>query len=701
MAAITSVALVPANLAQADISSTTITVNGSAVGPEFYGVGAISGGGGNSVYLKDYPEPQRTDILNYLFSPDYGADLQMLKVEIGGDTNSTDGSEPSIEHSAGAVDCDSGYEWWLMEQARDRDPNIAFYGLQWAAPSWVGGNPLGTTSKSTKSESESARKQTSRKSLWTQADIGYVMDWMHCASSHHLKISYLGGWNESGWNAAWYEDLRAALNSAGYAKTQLVAADSFPHPTSTPAGQASSWNVARSLHTDRAFNAAVGVLGNHDVCGYPTTGYTCVSTSTARSLGKPLWASELGHMDGNTGASDMIRSIINGYDQAGLTGFLTWPLVSAMPQILPKSNYGLINADQPWNGGYAVDEMAWVIAQVTQFTAPGWHYVGGADSDLTAAGSYNTLESPNHDNWSLIAQTSTATEAQNIIVNVSGGLPSKQVNVWATNLNGTSGQAMVHKAVILASKPTFTYTLQPGYVYTFSTVAAPHNVRKGTAADRAQGSMKLPYSDPLTLPSTNALPIGEMPAGFAPQDGAFQYEPCVDQIDSYCLQQTAQGDPVGWPGAYDLGSPYALFGSTGTRWQNYKVSADVLFPQPGTARLLARVEYRSLRDPARFAGYEFTVSDSGAWSVLRNDAAGPAKTLASGVLATAPGLNAETPISLETSDKTITATVDGKPVWTGTDDKYTNGLSGIGTGTGSGVSGFYPVQFTDFSVAAA
>ena len=66
----------------------------------FDGIGAISGGGGNSRLLTDYPAAQQQQILDYLFKPGYGADLQILKVEIGGDTNSTDGSESSIEHAS-------------------------------------------------------------------------------------------------------------------------------------------------------------------------------------------------------------------------------------------------------------------------------------------------------------------------------------------------------------------------------------------------------------------------------------------------------------------------------------------------------------------------------------------------------------------------------------------------------------------------
>src|SRR5215471_4706187 len=91
----------------------TITIDGRQGGRSFDGVGAISGGGGNSRLLVDYPEPQRSQVLDYLFKPGYGAALQILKVEIGGDTNSTDGAEPSVEHTRGTVNCTAGYEFWL------------------------------------------------------------------------------------------------------------------------------------------------------------------------------------------------------------------------------------------------------------------------------------------------------------------------------------------------------------------------------------------------------------------------------------------------------------------------------------------------------------------------------------------------------------------------------------------------------------
>src|SRR5689334_5149264 len=214
-------------------AATGITINGASGGRVFDGVGAISGGGGNSRLLIDYPEPQRGQILDYLFKPGYGAAMQIMKVEIGGDTNSTSGAEPSHEHTRGSVNCNRGYEWWLMEQAKARNPNITLVGLSWGAPGWIGNG-----------------------NFWSSDAIDYLIAWLGCATSHGLTIDYLGGWNERGRDLTWYKNLRSALNSRGYPNVKIVASDEF------------GWGMADDAQRDPAFAAAVSVFGSHYVCGY-------------------------------------------------------------------------------------------------------------------------------------------------------------------------------------------------------------------------------------------------------------------------------------------------------------------------------------------------------------------------------------------------------------------------------------------------
>jgi O-glycosyl hydrolase len=123
---------------QSAAPSQPIAIDAASPGRIFDGVGAISGGGGNARLLIDYPEPQRSQVLDYLFKPNYGASIQIFKVEIGADMDSTDGAESSHSHTASDQNYNRGYEWWLMEQAHARNPNIKFVALPWGAPAWVG-----------------------------------------------------------------------------------------------------------------------------------------------------------------------------------------------------------------------------------------------------------------------------------------------------------------------------------------------------------------------------------------------------------------------------------------------------------------------------------------------------------------------------------------------------------------------------------
>jgi O-glycosyl hydrolase len=375
-----------------------ISLNGAGTGRTFDGIGAISGGGGNSRLLIDYPEPYRSQILDDLFKPGYGASLQILKVEIGGDTNSTDGAESSHEHAAGDLDCDRGYEWWLMGQAKARNPDIKLYGLAWGAPGFLG-------------------------RFFSAATVKYLMDWMNCAAGHGLAIDYLGGWNERGYDKTFYENLHAALRSHGYS-TLVVGADS-------------DWRVADAMASDPKFAAAIDVIGAHYPCGYESAMTSCSSTANALAARKPLWASENGSEDENSGAAPLARAINRGYLDAKMTSYINWPLIAASYPNLPYATTGLMVANEPWAANFDVGAQLWATAHTTQVTKPGWTYIdqssGYFDGDR-GNGSYVTYQSPDHSAYSVAAETLDATRARSVTFTVTGGLPSTApVRVWASN----------------------------------------------------------------------------------------------------------------------------------------------------------------------------------------------------------------------------------------------------------------------------
>ena len=98
-----------------------IVIDSTQVGPEFDGHGGLSAGG-TSRLLIEYPEKEQSEILDYLFLPNFGASLAVLKLEIGGDTQSTDGTETSHMHFRGDLGCKRGYEGWLAKEAKAVSP---------------------------------------------------------------------------------------------------------------------------------------------------------------------------------------------------------------------------------------------------------------------------------------------------------------------------------------------------------------------------------------------------------------------------------------------------------------------------------------------------------------------------------------------------------------------------------------------------
>ncbi|MGH3158092.1 MAG: ricin-type beta-trefoil lectin domain protein [Streptosporangiaceae bacterium] len=638
-----------AHAAATSATTTPISVNGTSAGLTFGGVGAISGGGGNSRLLTDYPAAQQQQILDYLFKPDYGADLQILKVEIGGDTNSTDGSESSIEHTAGSINCNAGYEWWLMEQAKALNPNIKLYGLAWGAPGWISGG------------------------FWSTDTINYLVSWLNCATSHGLTINYLGGWNERGYDISWYEQLRSTLNSDGYSGVQIVGADS-------------DWSIATDIADNPTFASAVSIIGVHYPCegGDGGSANTCPANATAESTGKPLWASENGSQDLNSGAPALIRSITRGYVDADLTAYINWPVVAAIYPNLPYNTDGLILANQPWSGAYSVGESLWATAQVTQFTAPGWQflnsgsgYLGGAESN----GSYVSLKSTNNSDYSTIIETTTASAAQSVDVNVSGGLSDAAVHVWATDVDSPGTADFVQQASITPVNGSYSLTVQPGYIYTLTTTTGQG---KGTAASPAQSTLALPYSDTFSSDT-----VGQQPPYLSQMQGAFEVEPCAGGRSGNCLQQQAAVEPIEWD---NNASPYTIGGNLS--WSDYTVSADALMEQAGAVQLLGRAGTQEGFSPANINDYYLQLSNTGAWSIVRNSTSGTLTTLASGTV-TAPGTGTWQKLALTFNGSTISAAINGSTVGTVTDTTYPSGMIGLGT------DGYQTDQFSDLSVSQA
>ena len=620
----------------ASTASTAVTIDGRLGGRTFDGVGAISGGGGNSLLLVDYPEPQRSQVLYYLFKPGYGAALQVLKVEIGGDTNSTDGAEPSHLHTRGDLNCDRGYEWWLMGQAKARNPSIKLAALAWGAPGWVGGTAH---------------------TFWTQDTIDYLIAWLGCAAGHGLTIDYIGGWNERGHDKTWYENFHAAL-AANHFSTKVVGDD------------AHNWGVADDIAADPAFAKAVDIIGTHYPCGKgDDTGTSCTTSKAATASGKQVWASEGGSVDYTTGASAVARSINRGYLDSKLTAYLNWPVVAAITPNLLWPTMGLALAQQPWSGAYSIGQNAWATAHTTQFTQPGWTYIDSASGYLggdRANGSYVTLKAPGRKDYSTIIETTTATAGSTLTFHVQGGLPTGTVHVWSSKL-GTSNpnDLFRHTTDVTPSNGTFSLTVSPGRIYSLTTTTGQG---KGTAKGASPPGLTLPYSD-----NFDGYPVGHEARYLADMDGSFEAVNCGGGRKGRCSRQMADQLAVVWrAGSRD---PSALLGDLG--WTNYTLTCDVLLEHAGYVELQGRVGTQT-KTPANVNAYFFRISDTGAWSIIKSGTDAKLTTLASGSVKTF-GVNKWHTLALAFHGSTITASVDATTVRSVTNGSYAAGQVGIAT----------------------
>jgi hypothetical protein len=642
--------LVPTPVASA--APLAVTIDGRAGGRTFDGVGAVSGGGGNSRLLVDYPEPQRGQILDYLFKPGYGAALQVLKVEIGGDTNSTDGAEKSHMHTRADLNCDRGYEWWLMRQAKARNPRIRFGALAWGAPGWIGNG-----------------------TFWSQDMIDYLVAWLDCAKSHGLTIHDLGGWNEKGYDKSWFVRLDAAL-AARHPDVKIVADDGNK-----------GWLVADDVVADPAFARAVDILGIHYSCGYQGTdkGKSCLITDNALRTRKPLWASETGSQDYNTGIFAMARSYNRGYLDAKMTSYLNWPAIAAMTPNLPWPTTGLMVANQPWSGAYSVGRNLWATAHTTQVTAPGWIYLDGASGYLGGDrnnGSYVTRKSPDGRHYSVVVETMDAKEPQTVEFTVTGGLSTGAVHVRRTAAASADPKDhFVREPDLRPAGGRFTVTLQPGQLYSLTTAGGQG---KGTARGPAPGNLALPYAD-----GFDKYPVGKEARYLADMDGAFEVVGCGAGRPGRCVRQMAPVQPIVWRnGKRD---PGALLGDV--KWTDYTVRSDVMLEQAGYVELQGRVGTMR-HNPANTDAYRFRVTDGGAWSIIRTDTKPTRVTLASGTAA-ALGTGRWHTLALSFAGTRITASIDGVAVGSVEDATHRAGQVGIGA------SKYIHVQYDNLAVASA
>ena len=628
--------------AAAICQQSSVLLDGRSKGRVFDGIGAVSAGA-SSRLLIDYPEPQRSQILDYLFKPGYGAALQRLKVEIGADVNSTDGSEPSHMRTPSDHSASRGYEWWLMSEAHKRNRNIIFEVLPWGAPKWVCSNSGG------------------KETLFSPKMVDYVADFIRTAKrDYSLDIAYAGIWNETAYDVTYIKELRGRFK-ADHLPTRIVCCDG------TPGGEDRQWSIAREILKDPDLAAAIDAIGVH----YPSWDNGTPTTDAARNTGKPLWSSEdqpnggggpFVSRDWHIGGRILAHLYNKNYLEGSLTATEIWSPVTSYYDNLAAPNSGLMYANTPWSGHYDVQGTIWATAHTTQFAQPGWQYLDSASGNLPEKGSYVSLRSPNMKDWSVVLETIDGKYPQTVSFRLAGGLDAGDVHIWETN----DSRAFEHVADVKPVNGTFSYTFDPDSLYSLTTTAG-----------QGKGSVKPPAAKPFPFPYTDSFEKTELrraPKYLADQDGAFEVRDCIGR-SGHCLEQVISDKPIPW-GA--LPDPFTLAGGEG--WTDYSVAVDVRFLSDAPAVIMGRIDVSDVfrDDKARLpSAYVLQVKPVGTWEIISTQYGKPTVTLASGRITI--DRSQWHRLELSFHGKQIAASFDGESLTTVENSLHSHGMFALGT----------------------
>jgi galactosylceramidase len=648
----------------------TIQLRGDRDGKRFDGIGVVEGGGGTGVLLKDYPEPQRSQILDLMFKPKFGASISALLVEIPGDGNSTQGSMPSHMHSRDDLNYRRGYMWWELREAKRRNPRLSLDGAAWSAPGWLGTS--GTLFAQNGGEFD--------RNFYSQDTIDYYVEWLRgLRDVYRLEFDAIGSRNEKGVSYGFAKAFRKSLDANGFRQVRLHGFDNWPD----------EWKFAfvPDLLTDAELRKSLDIVSAH--INAPESVVPAEVQSTAAKVRKPIWNTEQHvYKAGFDGLIGIVEAFNENYIRSGVTKVVNWYGIAGLYTMEPYSGEkeAAIRANWPWSGHYGVNPSLWGYAHYGQFSEAGWQYLNGGSGDLAAGGTYVTLKSPGSD-YSIIAETKDARNGQRVRFTVGRGLSKRSLAVWRSDRSAQ----FVRQADIAVRGGEFTLTLAPDSVYSITTTRGQ---RKGSfGQELAQTAFPFPYRETFDR-YVQPAHWGYLPRYFADISGAFEVSACPGRT-GMCLRQAVPMHPISWAPDW---KPYTVIGDD--QWRDYEVAADLHLGPGESGGIMGRVNHVGTGYGTIPKGYFLQLDSSGLLQLIvvrgkadkkvltgdseqqaliraQNDASpGGEKLLGSvKVAGVAPGQWHRLRFRFEGS--MITALVDERPVLGVRDSLYANGMAGL------------------------
>lgn len=606
----------------------TITINSGDTGRTFEGIGALSAGA-SSRLLIDYPEPYRSDILDFLFKPKFGANLWQLKVENGGDVNSTDGSEPAYAHTKEeflhpeAAYFNRGYEWWLIEEAKKRNPDIKIEILQWGAPGWID-------------------------SFYSKENAEFIVKYIEGLKKYHdIAVNYTGIRNEVMYSIPWIKLLRRTLDSAGLSQVKIDAGDQW-----RPKDQ---WRIANDIAKDTALENDIYAINAHVP---EETDFKL--PAAAFKINKLIWSGESHAKGGDWQAAEKMASINNrAYPLARMSRIIYWSLITSYPDYLTAPGSGMMKANTPWSGHYEVQPPLWMYAHINQFARPGWKYMNDGCKYFQQEGwSVITLKDTATNNYSIIIETMNARMPHTIYFKLRGNFSTNKLAVWESSIKKF---LFKRQAGIFPRHHEFSITVQPNAIYSLTTTGGQH---KGIP----EHAIPPPKSFPKTYEDNFDRDIlNQQPPFFISYHGAFEVVKAKSS-NNHILKQYSLKQGINW-----FSQPYPSILCGDSSWRDTKLSVDFLLPDTGIVRAESRLHHFSWN--SHVPGYCFEINSAGIWELKL---AGKDSVLQQGQYQPLKGQWHH--LQMNCISDNLTVSIDKKQIVTIRNDQYRSGVIALATG---------------------
>lgn len=558
-------------------SNLLLKLRGDRGGERFDGIGVVNGGGATSVLLKDYPTPQREQILDLLYKPKFGASVSALLVEIPGDGNSTQGSMPSHMHERDDLDYRRGYTWWLLSEAKARNPKLSLDATAWSAPGW-----LGTRGKIfPKMDGQGDAK------FFSDDTIDYYIQWLGgLRHEYGLELDAIGVRNEKGVSYDFAKEFRKSLDTSGYSNVKLHAFDNWPE-----------WKLdfVKDMISDRELRNSIDIISAHTF--YSNFKVSPEVRAAAKAMGKPIWNSE-DHVykKGFDCAISIVECFNRNYIDSGATKIVNWYDIAGLYPVEPYAeDPAALLAHEPWSGHYVVREALWGYAHYGQFSEIGWTYLPNGSGRLPRGGSYVSLKSPEGD-FSVIIETKGASETQRLDIEVGPGLSRNSLCLWRSN----AAEQFLRLTDLKSKGGRFSVTLEPDCIYSLS---SSRGQQKGGFADIPPSArFPFPYAEPFTQ-YQQPENWGYLPRYTADIAGVFELAKRPDG-NGLCLQQVVPVPTISWAPDW---KPYTILGDV--NWTDYEVSASIWLNPGDTAGVMGRINHVGTGYGFIPKGYSLEISD--------------------------------------------------------------------------------------------